>query len=52
MKALCDVSLIVPSDNMQIIEDLHLSVAHCLFTLVRHHIALHTSEKVVAARAS
>ncbi len=52
MKALCDVSLIVPSDNMQIIEDLHLSVAHCLFTLVRNKIDLHTSEKVVAARAS
>ena len=52
MKALCDVSLIVPSDNMQIIEDLHLSVAHCLFTLVRHQITLHGAEKVVAARAS
>lgn len=52
MKALCDVSLIVPSNNMQMIEDLHLSVAHCLFTLVKNQIALHGSEKVVAARAS
>lgn len=52
MKALCDVSLIVPSNNMQIIEDLHLSVAHCLFTLVKNQITLHNSEKVVAARAS
>lgn len=52
MKAMCDVSLIVPSNNMQIIEDLHLSVAHCLFTLVKNQIALNTSEKVIAARAS
>jgi D-sedoheptulose 7-phosphate isomerase len=52
MKSLCDVSLIVPSDNMQIIEDLHLSVAHCLFTLVRNQIVAEAPETVVAARAS
>ena len=52
MKSLCDASLIVPSDNMQIIEDLHLSVAHCLFTLVRNQIAREAPQKVVAARAS
>ena len=52
MKSLCDASLIVPSDNMQIIEDLHLSVAHCLFTLVRNQIVAEAPEKVVAARAS
>ena len=52
MKSMCDVSLIVPSDNMQIIEDLHLSVAHCLFTLVRNQIAREAPERVVAARAS
>jgi D-sedoheptulose 7-phosphate isomerase len=52
MKALCDVSLIVPSDNMQIIEDLHLSIAHCLFTLVKNQISAANSQKVVAARAS
>jgi D-sedoheptulose 7-phosphate isomerase len=39
MADLCDVCLIVPSENMQIIEDLHLSVAHSVFTSVRHHIA-------------
>jgi D-sedoheptulose 7-phosphate isomerase len=38
MKALCDLCVVVPSDNMQIIEDLHLSVSHALFTLVRHRI--------------
>ncbi len=36
MKDLCDECMIVPSDNMQIIEDLHLCVAHALFTVVRH----------------
>jgi D-sedoheptulose 7-phosphate isomerase len=32
MKALCDYCVIVPSDNMQVIEDFHLSVCHALFT--------------------
>ena len=38
MKDLCDICLVVPSDNMQIIEDIHLSVAHALFTIVRDQI--------------
>lgn len=36
MKQLCDLCLIIPSDNMQLIEDVHLSVAHALFTTIRH----------------
>jgi D-sedoheptulose 7-phosphate isomerase len=32
---LCDACIVVPCDNMQIIEDLHLCVAHSLFTCVR-----------------
>jgi D-sedoheptulose 7-phosphate isomerase len=39
MKALCDLCLVIPSDNMQIIEDAHLCVAHAVFTAVRHNIA-------------
>jgi len=35
MLPLCDRCIIVPSDNMQIIEDLHLSVAHALFLVIR-----------------
>ncbi len=35
MKDLCDVCVVIPSDNMQIIEDLHLCVAHSLFTAIR-----------------
>ena len=34
MRALCDACIVVPCDNMQIIEDLHLCVAHSLFTCV------------------
>jgi D-sedoheptulose 7-phosphate isomerase len=39
MKELCDLCLIVPCDNMQFIEDLHLCISHSIFTAVRHHFA-------------
>ena len=45
MKELCDLCLIVPSDNMQIIEDVHLTVAHCVFTIVRNRICAAEQEK-------
>jgi D-sedoheptulose 7-phosphate isomerase len=35
MKELCDLCVVVPSDNMQIIEDLHVCIAHALFTCIR-----------------
>jgi D-sedoheptulose 7-phosphate isomerase len=35
MKDLCDVCMIVPSDNMQVIEDLHLCASHALFSVIR-----------------
>ena len=38
MPDFCDLCVIIPSKNMQIIEDLQLSIAHALFTLVRHRI--------------
>ena len=34
MKSLCDICAIVPSENMQIIEDLHLAMAHSIFRIV------------------
>jgi D-sedoheptulose 7-phosphate isomerase len=34
MKSLCDYCIVIPSDNMQVIEDFHLSVSHALFTRV------------------
>jgi D-sedoheptulose 7-phosphate isomerase len=36
MRELCDFVMVVPSDNMQIIEDIHLCVAHSLFSSIRH----------------
>jgi D-sedoheptulose 7-phosphate isomerase len=38
MKPLCDACVVVPSANMQIIEDLHLSIAHSVFRVLRHEI--------------
>jgi len=34
MKSQCDLCVVVPSDNMQIIEDLHLATAHAIFRIV------------------
>ncbi len=39
MKSLCDMCVVVPSENMQVIEDLHLSISHCIFSLVHNGIA-------------
>lgn len=39
MKALCDLCLVVPSDNMQFIEDVHLCVTHSIFTAIRHEVS-------------
>lgn len=41
MLALCDACVVVPSDNMQIIEDVHVSVAHSIFTCIRASIDQH-----------
>jgi D-sedoheptulose 7-phosphate isomerase len=46
MKALCDVCVVIPSDNMQIIEDLHLCVAHSLFTAIRQKLNQHAESAV------
>ena len=47
MKKLCDLCLVVPSDNMQLIEDIHLSIAHALFTTIRQKL----EDKLLAAEA-
>jgi D-sedoheptulose 7-phosphate isomerase len=39
MKELCDLCMVVPSDNMQIIEDLHVCAAHAIFTAVRRKVS-------------
>jgi D-sedoheptulose 7-phosphate isomerase len=35
MKALCDLCVIIPSESMQVIEDLHVSVNHAIFCAIR-----------------
>ena len=34
MKLLCDLCVVVPSSNMQVIEDLHVAMAHSIFRIV------------------
>jgi D-sedoheptulose 7-phosphate isomerase len=34
IKSLCDICVVVPSNNMQIIEDMHLAMAHSIFRIV------------------
>jgi len=46
MKQLCDICLIIPSDNMQVIEDLHLSITHAVFTALRNKICQENGEAV------
>jgi len=45
MKSLCDLCLVVPSDNMQFIEDLHVCISHCIFTAVRHELLLRSNSR-------
>jgi D-sedoheptulose 7-phosphate isomerase len=34
MKTLCDICMVVPSNNLQIVEDMHLATAHSIFRIV------------------
>jgi D-sedoheptulose 7-phosphate isomerase len=52
MKELCDYCVVVPSDNMQIIEDFHLSVAHSIFSVIRDRISEGTETSRVFAKAT
>ncbi len=49
MKPLCDVCLVVPSENMQIIEDLHTVIAHALATILHNKVANANSEDTRAS---
>lgn len=35
MRELCDLCAVVPSDNMQLIEDMHQAMLHSIFTVLR-----------------
>lgn len=52
MKNLCDICIILPSDNMQIIEDFHLSVTHAMFSVVCRRISETILPVTLAAGAS
>ena len=39
MKSLCDLCLVVPSNSMQFIEDVHLCISHSIFTALRARLA-------------
>ncbi|HET9164402.1 MAG TPA: SIS domain-containing protein [Candidatus Angelobacter sp.] len=51
MKSLCDVCAIVPSDNVQLVEDLHHAMIHSIFVAVRENL-LHGTTKNLMARAA
>ena len=40
MKDLCDVCAVVPSENMQMIEDVHHAILHSMFTVLREKIKI------------
>ena len=44
VKPLCDMCLVVPSDNVQYIEDSHLSVMHAIFSDIRQRI-FHSADR-------
>jgi D-sedoheptulose 7-phosphate isomerase len=39
MKSLCDICVVVPSNNMQIVEDLHLVITHSIYRIISSRIA-------------
>jgi D-sedoheptulose 7-phosphate isomerase len=49
MKSLCGICAVVPSDNMQMIEDMHHAMLHSIFTVVRERLR---SAKPFATAAS
>lgn len=39
MRSLCDACAVVPSENMQMIEDMHHAILHSMFSVLRERIA-------------
>jgi D-sedoheptulose 7-phosphate isomerase len=48
MKSLCNICVVIPSNNMQIIEDLHLAMVHSIFRIVYNRISHRTMTAVSA----
>jgi D-sedoheptulose 7-phosphate isomerase len=49
MKSCCKLCIVVPSKNMQVIEDVHLSVMHSIFTSLRQRFFDSTQRRSLAA---
>jgi D-sedoheptulose 7-phosphate isomerase len=49
MKSLCDDCLVVPSENMQVIEDLHTVVSHAVATILYNKVLAASKDKSVEA---
>jgi D-sedoheptulose 7-phosphate isomerase len=49
---LCDLCLVVPSENVQHIEDAHLCLAHSVFSAVRHRLMHAEAGRLAAASRS
>ncbi len=49
MKALCDICAVVPSDNMQMIEDMHHAMLHSILIAVRARLRFGKPEALSAA---
>jgi D-sedoheptulose 7-phosphate isomerase len=52
MLGLCDVCAVVPSDNVQIVEDLHHAMMHSIFSAVRESFLTGTVKAPMARAAS
>lgn len=52
MKTLCDVCAIIPSDNPQLVEDLHHAMIHSIFVAVRESLLTGCTKKLMARAAS
>jgi len=52
MKSLCDVCASVPSDNVQLVEDLHHAMIHSIFVAVRENLIAGTTKALIARAAS
>lgn len=52
MRALCDVCAVVPSDNIQVVEDLHHAIAHAMLLALRQMLGSQTKKVVGGATAA
>ncbi len=51
MKDLCDLCVVIPSDNMQVVEDLHVAVSHSVFASLRARMCIATGQDLVRQQA-